>query len=126
MSQRAAAARRAIPPSDRLAPLNRSSRAPPIAAQTFKMYRLFIAALMLSACSAYMPAAPAGSRLADRGGRDAAATLAPRRSRVRAPSMNSEYETFYEMFDPVKAAVWILPCALLARWAASSGMSLLA
>ena len=36
-----------------------------------------------------------------------------RRSRVRAPT---EYETFYEMFDPVKAAVWILPwCALLAK-----------
>ena len=44
-------------------------------------------------------------------------TLAPEaQSRAGAVVMNSEYETFYEMFDPVKAAVWILPwCALLAK-----------
>ena len=83
------------------------------------MYRLFIAALMLSACSAYMPAAPAGSRLAS--SRIAAGamqpTLAPEaQSRAGAVMMNSEYGAFYEMFDPVKAAVWILPwCALLAK-----------
>ena len=85
-----------------------------------KMYRLFIAALMLSACSAYMPAAPAGSRLASSriaAGAMPQPTLAPEaQSRAGAVVMNSEYETFYEMFDPVKAAVWILPwCALLAK-----------
>ena len=61
------------------------------------MYRLFIAALMLSACSAYMPAAPAGSRLASSriaAGAMPQPTLAPEaQSRAGAVVMNSEYET---------------------------------
>ena len=119
LSHRAAVARPAIPPTaPGITPI-RSSPVPPTRRTVQNvppLHRRPYAQRVLRV-HAGRPGRLAPRELADRGGRDAAAdaraggAVACGRRRDEL-----EYETFYEMFDPVKAAVWILPwCALLAK-----------
>ena len=82
------------------------------------MFRLLIAALCLSAASAYNGAAPVGKTTVFTGSKNSniyrTATPSPLAApaQVRSPVVymsGAEEVVQYELFDPIKLAVWIVP-----------------
>ena len=86
------------------------------------MFRLLIAALCLSAASAYNGAAPVGKTTVFTGSknsniyRTAAPSPLAAPAQVRSPVVymsGAEEVVQYEQFDPIKLAVWIVPWLII-------------
>ena len=86
------------------------------------MFRLLIAALCLSAASAYNGAAPVGKTTVFTGSknsniyRTAAPSPLAAPAQVRSPVVymsGAEEVVQYELFDPIKLAVWIVPWLII-------------
>lgn len=86
------------------------------------MFRFLIAALCFSAASAYNGVAPVGKTTVFTGSKNSniyrTATVSPLAApaQVRSPVVymsGAEEVVVYEMFDPIKLAVWIVPWLII-------------